>query len=302
MSAFDHQRPQRMHADEAVLDAPLVRRLIARAFPEWAALPVRRLPSSGTENAMFRLGTDLVVRLPRRPAAAADITHERHWLPRLGPLLPVAVPEPLGVGGPDEDYPWPWAVYRWLAGRNPAAGAVDRPERLAGELGAFVCALRRITPRDGPAGYRAGPLGDRDAATRAAIAELAGRVDTDAVTACWERALRAPEHTGPPLWAHGDLSPGNVLVDGDRLSAVIDFATAGVGDPAVDLIVAWNLLPATARGTFREAVGADDAQWARGRGWALSISLIQLPYYWHTNPALAENSRHVLAEILAETG
>ncbi|MFI2760374.1 aminoglycoside phosphotransferase family protein [Streptomyces echinatus] len=300
MSAFD-SKPQRMHADELDLDAPLVQRLVARRFPRWAALPVRRLASSGTENAMFRLGADLVVRLPRRPAAVPDVTRERHVLARLAPLLPVAVPEPLGVGGPDEDFPWPWAVYRWLEGRNPVAGAVADPERLAGDLGAFVRALRRIPRQDGPPGHRAGPLRDRDAPTRAAIAELAGQVDTDAVTACWEQALRAPEHTGP-VWAHGDLSPGNVLVEDGRLSAVIDFGTAGVGDRAVDLIVAWNLLPATARDSFRAAVGADDAEWARGRGWALSISLIQLPYYRHTNPALAENSRHVIAEILAEAG
>jgi aminoglycoside phosphotransferase (APT) family kinase protein len=289
-----------MHADEVDLDAPLVQRLIARRFPRWAALPVRRLASSGTENAMFRLGTDLVVRLPRRPAAVPDVTREQRLLPRLAPLLPVAVPEPLGVGGPDDGFPWPWSVYRWLEGRNPVAGAVEQPERLAGDLGAFVHALRRIASQDGPPGCRGGPLRDRDEPTRAAIAELGGRVDADAVTALWEEALRAPEHTGPSVWAHGDLSPGNVLVDGGRLSAVIDFGTAGVGDPAVDLIVAWNLLPATARDAFRKAVGADDAEWARGRGWALSIALIALPYYWHTNPALAENSRHVIAEILAE--
>ncbi|WP_233359876.1 aminoglycoside phosphotransferase family protein [Streptomyces sp. CRPSP2-6A1] len=292
----------RMHADELDLDAPLVRRLIARRFPHWSALPVCRLASSGTENAMFRLGGELVVRLPRHPGAVPDLAHERRWLPLLGPRLPVAVPEPVGAGEPDEGFPWPWSVYRWLAGTNPVAGSVERPELLAEELGLFVRALRRVEADGAPTGYRGGPLPERDEPTRAAVAELGGRVDARAVTELWERAASAPEHGGPPGWAHGDLSPGNVLVERGRLGAVIDFGCAGVGDPAVDLMPAWNLLPASARGVFREAAGADEAEWARGRGWALSVALIQLPYYWDTNPALAENSRHVIAEILTEAG
>lgn len=292
----------RMRPDEVDLDASLVGRLVAEQFPRWAGQPVERLKSSGTENAMFRLGTGLVVRLPRYPGAVGDVEHEQRWLPRLAPRLPVAVPEALGRGEPSAEYAWPWSVFRWLDGHNPVAGAVEEPRSLAGDLAEFVRALRRIDPRDGPPNHRGVPLAKRDGATRSAIAQLDGRIDTAAVTALWEEALRAPARQAPPVWAHGDLSPGNVLVAEGRLRAVIDFGTVGVGDPAVDLIVAWNLLPASARGTFRDAVGADDAEWARGRGWALSISLIQLPYYWQTNPALAENSRHVIHEILTETG
>ncbi|MFE0514397.1 aminoglycoside phosphotransferase family protein [Streptomyces sp. NPDC058964] len=290
-----------MREDEVDVDASTVGRLIAAQFPEWASLRVRRLRSSGTENAMFRLGADMVVRLPRYPGAVGSVAHEQRWLPRLGPLLPVPTPAPLRRGRPGAGFAWPWSVYRWLDGRNPVAGAVAEPASLAGDLAGFVGALRRVDAHDGPPCPRGVPLAARDTATREAIAQLDGRVDTEAVTARWEEALAAPEHTGPPLWAHGDLSPGNVLVADRRLSAVIDFGCAGVGDPAVDLIVAWNLLPASARGVFRETVGADDAEWARGRGWALSVSLIQLPYYWETNPPLAENSRHVIREILAES-
>lgn len=291
---------QRMREGEVDVDASLVGRLVAGQFPRWAGMPLERLASCGTENVMFRLGTDLVVRLPRHPGAVADVAHEQRLLPRLGPALPVAAPVPLAEGAPGAGFPWPWSVYRWLDGGNPVTGALEEPELLAKDLAAFVTALRRIDASGGPACHRGVPLATRDAPTRDAVARLAGRVDTDAVTALWQEALGAPERTGPPVWAHGDLAPGNVLVTGGRLSAVIDFGCAGVGDPAVDLIVAWNLLPPHARGIFRDAVGADDAEWTRGRGWALSISLIQLPYYWHTNPALAENSRHVIREILAE--
>ncbi|MEU1184698.1 aminoglycoside phosphotransferase family protein [Streptomyces sp. NPDC005820] len=290
----------RMRPDEIDLDAPLVGRLIAAQFPQWAGLPVRRLPSSGTENAMFRLGADKVVRLPRYPGAVESVAHERRWLARLGPGLRVAVPVPLAEGDPGEGFPWPWSVYRWLEGSHPVAGAVEEPEPLAADLGAFVAGLREVDVQDGPPNHRGVPLVEREGPTRDALAQLRGRIDTDAVTALWEEALRVPGRAAPGVWAHGDLSPGNVLVADGRLTAVLDFGCVGVGDPAVDLIPAWNLLPGSARGTFREAVGADDDEWARGRGWALSISLIQLPYYWETNPALAENSRHVIKEILAE--
>jgi aminoglycoside phosphotransferase (APT) family kinase protein len=160
--------------------------------------------------------------------------------------------------------------------------------------------MRRVDLPDGPPAYRGGPLALQDAGTRAAIEELGGRVDADAVTAAWEAALRAPEWTGPPVWVHADLMPGNLLVVDGRLSAVIDFATVGVGDPACDLIPAWNLLPAGVRDDFRAALQVDDATWARSRGRALSMALIQLPYYWDTNPVMAANARFVVREVLAD--
>ncbi|WP_104786373.1 MULTISPECIES: aminoglycoside phosphotransferase family protein [Streptomyces] len=290
-----------MHEDELDIDVSLVGRLIAGQFPRWAGLPLRRLESSGTENAMFRLGADKVVRLPRHPRAVEAIAHELRWLPRLGPALPVGAPEALGRGEPGDGFPWPWSVYGWLDGRNPVPGALEEPALLAEDLAAYVTALRRVDASDGPPGYRGVPLASRDSFMREALAQLAGRIDTAVVTKVWEEALSAPEHTGPPVWAHGDLMAGNLLLTGGRLSAVIDYGTVGVGDPAVDLIGAWCLLPAAARGVFRESVGAGEAEWARARGWALSIAVIALPYYWDTNPPVAANSRYVIAEIAAET-
>ncbi|MEU9126943.1 aminoglycoside phosphotransferase family protein [Kitasatospora sp. NPDC048540] len=298
----------RMHADEAETGRTLVRRLLAAQFPQWAHHPLEPVRPAGTSNAMYRLGEDLVVRLPRIAGAAADVAREHHWLPRLAPELPVAVPVPLGLGTPAFGYPWPWSVYRWLDGETPAVGAggLPDPARLAGDLADLLHALRRIDPADGPASYRSEPLAARDTATRSALAALRATGDTedaedaDAAAEVWETSLRTAGHPGPAGWIHADLQPGNVLLVDGRLGAVIDFGCAGTGDPAVDLIAAWYLLPAAARAGFRAKVGDDDAVWSRGRAWALSIALMEASYYRTTNPAMAATARHVIGEVVAD--
>ncbi|MEV7445439.1 aminoglycoside phosphotransferase family protein [Streptomyces sp. NPDC091204] len=293
-----------MHPGQHPVDEDLVRRLVAGQFPRWAGLPVERFPSGGTVNAMYRLGEDMAVRLPLTEGGAEDVPTEREWLPRLAPALPTPVPEVLGAGEPAEGYPWQWSVCRWLTGENPEAGALGEPVPLARDLAGFVAAMRSITLPGAPRAHRGGPVASLDASTRAAIEELRGipqeGVDCDAAAAVWEDALRAPEWDGPPVWLHADLMPGNLLVDGGRLAAVIDFGCTGTGDPACDLFPAWNLLPAGAREVFREALGVDDATWRRGRGRTLSQALIALPYYRRTNRTMAVNARHVIREVLAE--
>ncbi|MBH5336714.1 aminoglycoside phosphotransferase family protein [Streptomyces pactum] len=283
----------------------LVRRLIAGQFPRWAGAAVARVPSGGTVNAMFRLGDDMVVRLPLTAGGAEDVALEQEWLPRLAPLLPAPVPEVLGAGRPAEGYPWPWSVYRWLPGRNPEAGALSEPGALAEELARFVAAMRRVALPGAPAAYRGGPLASLDAATRAAIEALRGipeeGVDCDAVATVWQDALRLPAWDGPPVWLHADLMPGNLLVDAaGRLTSVIDFGCMGRGDPACDLFPAWNLLPADGREVFRKTLGVDDATWARGRARTLSQALISLPYHRDRNPAMAANARFVIRSVLAD--
>ncbi|MFF2078820.1 aminoglycoside phosphotransferase family protein [Kitasatospora sp. NPDC058162] len=290
-----------MHADEVDLDKALVRRMVAAQFPQWAALPVELVDSAGTSNAMYRLGAELVVRIPRIPGAAEDIGKEHTWLRRLAPELPVAVPVPVALGVPFDGCPWEWSVLRWLDGANPVAGDVRQPGLLAADLAAFVTAMHRVDPAGGPASYRSETLAARDGAVRRAIAALVDVVDAQAVTALWEKGLAATEHPGPPVWIHADLQPGNLLVDGaGRLSAVIDFGCAGLGDPAVDLLPAWYVLPASARDSFRTAVGADDAAWERGRGWALSVALMELDYYRDSNLRMVRTARHVVGELLAD--
>ncbi|MFC9281671.1 aminoglycoside phosphotransferase family protein [Streptomyces collinus] len=295
-----------MHPGMHPIDVGLVRRLVAGQFPRWAHLPVERVASGGTVNAMYRLGDDMVVRLPLVRGGVDDVMRERTWLPELAARLPTAVPELLGEGERAHGYPWPWSVYRWLAGANPEVGLLREPVLLAEDLAAFVAAMRSITLTGAAQAHRGGPLASLDAETRAAIEELRRipqeGVDCDAVAAVWEEALRAPGHDGPPVWLHADLMPGNLLVDPDtgRLTSVIDFGCLGTGDPACDLFPAWNLLPAKAREVFRDALGVDDATWTRGRGRTLSQALIALPYYRDTNPAMALNARHVIRTVLRE--
>lgn len=288
-----------MHADEVATDVALVRRLLAGQFPEWAALPVERVPSSGTDNALYRLGDEMVVRLPRVRRAVAGAAREREWLPRLAPFLPVEIPVLLATGEPSDGYPWSWAVYRWLEGANPMVRAVADHELLAVELAELVRSFHRIDVT-GPATHRGLPLSARDEETRAALADLGEMIDTETPAAAWDAALRLPEWQGQPLWIHGDLLPGNLLVREGRLTGLLDFSCVGIGDPACDLIPAWGVLPAAARDVFRARLGVDDATWGRGRGWALSIGLIALPYYVETNPAFADVARHLIREVLAD--
>lgn len=286
----------RMHDDEVVTDEALVRRLIAAQFPRWAGLPVERVSSAGTNNALYRLGPDLAVRLPRITDAIEQVEFEYAWLSRLAPHSPVAVPEPVALGEPAEGYPWRWAVNRWIDGRTAVDDDGDQPA-FATDLGTFVAALRKADTTGTRPGYRSGPLRDRDAYVREWTAAARDVVDADAVLAAWEDALAAPEWGGPPVWTHGDLLPGNVLLRGGRLAGVIDFGAAGVGDPACDAIPAWALLTDDTRDAFRAAAGFDDATWARGRGWALTF-VAGLTYYRETNPVMAALARRAIGAVL----
>lgn len=284
------------------IDVSLVRRLLVQ-FPQWADLPVKRVEFDGWDNTTFRLGEDLSVRLPSAQAYAGQVEKEHRWLPRLAALLPLSIPVPLAMGVPANGYPWHWSVYRWLEGENATIKSIADLQQFATTLAQFLAALQRIDPADGPPPgqhnfFRGGPLTTYDSETRDAIATLRGKIDADAVTAVWEAALRATWH-GPPVWLHGDVSAGNLLVEKGRLNAVIDFGCTAVGDPACDLTIAWTLFSGESRDAFREALPLDRATWARGRGWALWKGLITLVKR-ATNPTKARNARGVIDDVLVD--
>jgi len=267
-----------MDADKLDIDISLVRRLVAGQFPQWSDNTIRPVECSGWDNRTFHLGERMTVRLPSAAAYADQVEKEHRWLPKLAPLLPLKIPVPLAMGAPAHGYPWHWSIYRWLPGESAAAERISDLNQFATALARFLIALHKIDTLEGPAPglhnfFRGGPLTVYDAETRQAIAALDGVIDTRAVTDLWETALAAA-WSGPPVWLHGDMSAGNLLVERGQLSAVIDFGCSAVGDPACDLAIAWTLFEGDSRQAFRAGLSADSCTWARARGWTLWKALI----------------------------
>ncbi|MEU0532877.1 aminoglycoside phosphotransferase family protein [Amycolatopsis tolypomycina] len=280
------------------IDAALARRLVDTQFPRWAGLPLRRHAPAGSDHVIYRLGEELSVRLPRHAGAIRQAAKEAEWLPRLAPHLPLAIPEPVGVGEPAFGYPWPWAVSRWLDGEVATVDALSGSADAALALAGFLTALHRFDAEP-PADLAGRPLAARDSATRAAIAKAGDAFDAAALTRLWDDALAAPGSDRPAVWCHGDFHTGNLLTTGGRLSAVIDFGELGAGDPACDLIIAFTLMTAETRACFRAALDVDDATWTRGRGWALATGLNAYVAYAAVNPRVAEQTTRQITEALA---
>ncbi len=294
----------RMHSDEVAIDTALARRLVDQQCAQWSGSEITPLAASGSSHALFRLGDDLLIRMPRIEKAALQVAKEQRWLPKLAPALSLSTPIPVARGVPAEDYPFDWSIYRWLPGEPLDQDLVGRQAATGARLADFIQRLWRVDSGDGPApgphnGFRGAPLAPRDAATRAGIAAIGGLIDAPAALALWECSLRAPAWAGNPCWIHGDLLPSNLLQLEGELSAVIDFGCIGVGDPACDLMAAWTVLRGAGRDTFRQCLDIDDATWQRARGWALSFAAIALPYYLQTNHDLAAVARSTLDQVLA---
>jgi len=294
---------------EVPIDTGLVRRLVAAQFPQWAELAVVSVAKSGVDNATYRLGDGMLVRLPRLPRWGGQVEREQRWLPRLAPHLPLPVPVPIAQGEPADGYPFPWSVYGWLDGEDASPERIKDLRQAAVDLAEFFAALQRIDAAGGPPpewsnGFRGTDFADeRDSAIvesriRDKIAALEGLVDTDAATAVYVSALAAPAWDGPPVWIHGDPAPTNMLVTDGRLSAVIDFGTLAVGDPACDLIAAWSFLDAESRDVFRATLPIDDATWARGRGWGLAAVLPSPADL--ADPARSASARSRLDDVITD--
>jgi aminoglycoside phosphotransferase (APT) family kinase protein len=266
---------------EVTIDRSLVVALLKEQHTDLADLPLTQI-GEGWDNKLFRLGDDLMVRVPRRAASAALIEQEQRWLPGLSLRLPLPVPVPLRVGRPGCGFPWSWSVVPWFPGQSALLTSREKLATTAVALARFLHALHQPAPGDAPRNpWRGVPLASRAATLEKDLRQVEDSVDRRAVLDLWERVLSTPPWSGPPLWIHGDLHPGNLVVNDGRLSAVIDFGDLTAGDPATDLSVGWMLLPSpAARSTFREAFSEcdslDDDTWMRARGWALALGLAYL--------------------------
>ena len=262
------------------LSSGIAARLISTQFPELAEKKILPMTGAGTDNLIFRIGDDLCARFPKVPWAADTARREALALPRFAGA-PLSAPEVYGLGRPGTGYPNSWSILTWLPGTPLEDGALDDPAFAARQLADFFGYVRKVTVDSafspGPDNNgRGAPLATRTAAFKAALPHLPD-VDPDWATRLWMQSLGAGQ-AEEVCWLHGDVHPGNVLVEDGRVSGVIDWGLCGVGDGACDLLTAWAMFDRAPRETFRKALGATDSEWLRGAGWALSMAVIYLPY------------------------
>ena len=297
-----------MYDNEIALTEKDVRLLLQHQFPQFADLTLSYIQESGTENALYRLGDEYIVRLPRFVSDIdafekneKTLAKELQYLPYLAKHLSFAISRPLFKGAPSKDYPFSWTISKWNEGHNPPFEQADEYAEFAKDIAQFVNELHAVPVEDGPYSRRGVTLSLLDKQTQEALSELNEDIDVPKARLLWEALRDIPYWEHAPVWIHGDLLPGNILINNNRLSAIIDFSDLGLGDPACDLVPAWCLFSANSRQIFKKhLVNVDKHTWLRGKGWALSIALILLPYYKTRSPMMATLARQMLKNIFSE--
>ncbi len=298
-----------LHENEIPVDEAVVRSLLQVQRPDLVCLPLSTA-GAGTDNNMYRLGDDLLVRLPRTADKAHALNKEQTWLPRLAPLLTCQVPEPVHAGTPAPMFPLPWSIYRWIDGAEARPHTVRDWAALGTDLATFVQELHNLdlmgAARAGElSGYRGGDLRACDKWISSCFQDCRAATDVgldiESLERLWRTAIRQAESSGPQVWLHGDLKPSNLLVAQGRLRAVIDFGGLCVGSPAAEHATVWDL-PSPARQAYWNATNLDDATWTRARAWAIAVGVSGISYYRNTWPAFVAECRARLETILADAG
>ncbi|MCY4107784.1 MAG: aminoglycoside phosphotransferase family protein [Chloroflexi bacterium] len=286
------------------IDTCLVRGLVSSQFPQWAGLPIKPVAPGGHDNRTFRLGQAMSVRLPSRETYAAHVAVEHEWLPKLGPHLPLPIPVLLGKGRPSLEFPWPWSILSWILGETASKDRIADMVEFARRLASFLNCLQSIDATGAPVPgkhnfFRGGDLAVYDAETRESMDELRDVIDRNAAAAAWEAAL-AERFGRRPVWVHGDVADGNLLVKDGRLCGVIDFGQLVAGDPSCDVTIAWTLFSGKSREAFRAELAVDEGTRVRGRGWGLWKALLQLRRHRSNDPRAAAKAERVICDILGE--
>ena len=262
------------------ISSSLAARLVASQFPRWANLRVSPVEFDGWDNATFRLGDELSVRLPTSDAHVQRVEKEHNWLPVLAANLSLPIPEVVAQGAPEEGFNRPWSICGWIRGEEAGVARIPNLDAFARDLAGFLTELHAVDSTHGPApgphsGFRGGPLDVWDDEVRRSIALMGDEIDARAAAEVWDSAL-ASTWEGSPVWVHGDITPSNLLVRDGKLTAVIDFGCSAVGDPACDLPITWTYFAGESREVFRRSLTVDAKTWARARGWALWKALVTL--------------------------
>lgn len=293
-----------VHADEMPIDEDTARLLIAEQFPQWRDESVRAVDADGTVNAIFRVGEGLAARFPRSLADAEDLQemleHEAAAMRELAEHSPVATPAPVAIGAPGAGYPMPWSVQTWLPGHIATPDAVAHSTAFARDLAGLLRALRAADTRGRSfAGRgRGGDLQDSDEWMEVCLRESEGLLPVGELRRLWSGFRMLPP-AGPDVMTHGDLTPPNLLLHGERLVGLLDGGGFAPADPALDLVSAWHLLEADARAVLRQELNVDDIEWQRGAAWAFQQSMGLVWYYRETLPAMSALGRSTLGRLLA---
>jgi aminoglycoside phosphotransferase (APT) family kinase protein len=289
----------KMHEDEVRIDVAIVRRLVDEQFPEWAGLQIREVESTGTVNAIHRIGEAACARLPRRSRSAGGIVRELRWLPWVAKRISLAIPRPIGAGRPGSIYPFPWGLYRWIDGQPYSNEGVEDERQAARDLAQFVLELRSLDTSGAPPAGRK-PLLELDSDTRSAIEAADSLIDARGALAAWDEALATAVFHGEAVWIHADLLRPNTLTRSGRIRAILDFGAAGAGDPAADVIAAWSIFGPVGREEYRSTLNVDDETWRRARGYALHQAALIIPYYSKTNPAFTALAQRTVKQVLLD--
>lgn len=293
-----------MNSQHVVIDVSFVQRLIASQFPQWKELSIDPVATSGWDNRTFHLGKDMSVRLPSAAKYELQVEKEHLWLPKLAPALPLPIPMPLAMGNPEYGYPWKWSIYRWLEGQTAASGRIANLPEFAIDLANFLKALHKTDTIGGPppglhSFYRGGSLSVYDNETRRFITALKNKIEAPMATEIWEAAL-STSWKNSPVWVHGDISAGNLLVRDGKLSAVIDFGQLAIGDPACDLTINWTLFHGKSREAFQKMLPLDQGTWARARGWTLWKALMVAAGLTNPNNSESKQCWRIIEDVIAD--